>query len=60
MSGGITLAYDNGEVGSLNSQKVMVAVPLLYLFMVYLSNSDSLSLPNFKASQGSEGGKRTP
>lgn len=36
MSTGITLAYDSGQVGTLNSEKVMVAVPLLYMFMVLL------------------------
>ena len=30
----ITLTYDATQVGTLNSQKVMVAVPLLYMFMV--------------------------
>ena len=37
MSGDITLLYDIHSVGTLNSQKVMVAVPLLYLFMVLIS-----------------------
>lgn len=36
MPSGITLAYDSGQVGTLNSEKVMVAVPLLYMFMVLL------------------------
>lgn len=36
MANGITLAYDSGQVGTLNSEKVMVAVPLLYMFMVRL------------------------
>ena len=31
---GISLVYDTQQVGTLNSQKVMVAVPLLYMFMV--------------------------
>lgn len=60
MSSGITLAYDNAEVGSLNSQKVMVAVPLLYLFMVHLAYPDSLPLPNTEARQRGKGGDRTP
>jgi hypothetical protein len=37
MSSGIQLIYDSSQVGTLNSEKVMVAVPLLYMFMV-LSN----------------------
>lgn len=37
MSSAITLAYDCAQVGTLNSEKVMVAVPLLYMFMVLLS-----------------------
>ncbi len=34
MSSGIKLVFDNSQVGTLNSEKVMVAVPLLYMFMV--------------------------
>ena len=34
MSSGIQLVLDNSQVGTLNSEKVMVAVPLLYMFMV--------------------------
>ena len=34
--GDITLLFDTEAVGSINSRKVMVAVPLLYLFMVRL------------------------
>ena len=34
MSSGIPLVFDIGSVGTINSEKVMVAVPLLYLFMV--------------------------
>lgn len=34
MAGDIPLVYDIGQVGTLNSEKVMVAVPLLYMFMV--------------------------
>lgn len=30
----ITLLYDSSAVGAINSKKVMVAVPLLYIFMV--------------------------
>lgn len=30
----ITLLYDSSAVGAINSRKVMVAVPMLYLFMV--------------------------
>ena len=37
MASPIALAYDSGQVGTLNSEKVMVAVPLLYMFMVLLS-----------------------
>ena len=37
MSTGITLYYDSNNVSSINSQKVMVAVPLLYLFLVSCS-----------------------
>ena len=37
MAGDITLLYDQDSVGTLNSQKVMVAVPLLYLFMVLIT-----------------------
>ena len=34
MSNGITLAYDTNSISSISSQKVMVAVPLLYIFLV--------------------------
>ena len=34
MASDITLLYDKKAVGALNTEKVMVAVPLLYLFMV--------------------------
>lgn len=37
MADDITLIYDIDAVGTLNSQKVMVAVPLLYVFMVLIS-----------------------
>lgn len=34
MSSGIQLVFDSSQVGTLNTERVMVAVPLLYMFMV--------------------------
>ena len=32
----LSLEYDSSRVNGLNTQKVMVAVPLIYMFMVYV------------------------
>lgn len=37
MSSDITLLFDTEAVGSISSRRVMIAVPLLYLFMVTLT-----------------------
>lgn len=45
MPEGITLYYDPNSVGSINAQRVMVAVPLLYMFLVtFFTYLDSLSV----------------
>ena len=45
MSGTITLTNDPEMIAQLNSERVLVAVPLLYAFMVLAHrNIDSLSI----------------
>lgn len=34
MSNDVTLYFDSSAVNTINTKKVMVAVPLLYIFMV--------------------------
>ena len=48
----ITLTNDPDMIAQLNSERVLVAVPLLYAFMVTLSLIiDSLSVSGFEVDQ---------
>lgn len=49
----ISLVNDPTVIGRLNSERVMVAVPLLYLFMVIdnSNNTDSLFVSGAKIDQ---------
>ena len=53
----ITLVFDTSAIATINTKKVMVAVPLLYIFMVFLQ---LFRLIISSRSSGSSKGPRSP